>query len=431
MLSFIAFNTAMSQSGSQRLKKEQDALKKQIENTKVLLEKSKKSTDLSLEEVKLIERQVEFREKLIRNIDNQIRGSELKITEKEARIQELNAEITKLKKQYAELLLYAYKKRDKFGDLMYIFSAGSIEEAVKRKIYLEKFQEIQKKQLRLIAQNQELLRKEITELEAEKKELLNLSADKKKERAEIVESKKEKELIYQKFKEQKDKLLQELQEKERKNARLEQEIAAAIQKEIAAERARIEKERKEAEARRKAEEARRKAEEAKNSKDKTDPAGSEKPVVTPTFPLIAENELAGKDFASNKGKLPWPVKSGTITSNYGKNPHPTLENVTTQNNGIDISTSKNANVLAVFKGEVTSVITIPGAGKVVIIKHGNYRTVYSNLQEVYVTKGSKVDTRTPIGSLLPTGAISVSHFEIHQVTENSVIQLNPSLWLGR
>jgi len=107
--------------------------------------------------------------------------------------------------------------------------------------------------------------------------------------------------------------------------------------------------------------------------------------------------------------------------------------VYTNNNGIDISTSKGAQVRAIFEGEVTSVLNIPGAGKVVIIKHGNYRTVYSNLQETYVKTGSKVSTKQAIGSLLieDGSSYSVVHFEIHQVVGSSVSSLNPSLWVNR
>src|SRR5690554_48595 len=421
---FVASTPLWSQPGSQRLKNEQTALEKQIATTKSLLEKSKKNTRLSLEEVNLIERQVEYRERLLRNIDNQIRSSELKIEQKETKIQELNAEIERLKKQYAQLLLYAYKKRNKYGDLMFIFSAKTVEEALKRKLYLEKLGEIQQKQMRLIQQNTILLKEEIKELDAEKKKQVELGAQKKIERAEIIKTKKEKEEIYKRFKDQEDELLKELKKQEEDKERLKQEIAAAIQKEIAAERARIEKERREAEARRKAEEAKKKAGTPTVEKPKKDEV---------EFSLTAESALIGGNFASNKGKLPWPVEKGTITQNYGKNKHPSLPNVFTQNNGVDISTPKNANVLAVFKGEVTSVINIPGAGKVVIIKHGDYRTVYSNLQDVYVTKGSMVETKTPIGSLLPnpTGDISVAHFEVHHVKGNTVSQLNPNLWIAK
>jgi murein DD-endopeptidase MepM/ murein hydrolase activator NlpD len=130
--------------------------------------------------------------------------------------------------------------------------------------------------------------------------------------------------------------------------------------------------------------------------------------------------------------LPWPVEKGTITEGFGRNNHPTLPNVVTNNNGIDISAPKNAQVRAVFEGEVTSVLNIPGAGKVVIIKHGNYRTVYSNLQDTYVSAGSKVSTKQAIGSLLnkENSSVSLAHFEIHQVVGTVVNCLNPSLWVA-
>jgi murein hydrolase activator len=106
--------------------------------------------------------------------------------------------------------------------------------------------------------------------------------------------------------------------------------------------------------------------------------------------------------------------------------------VFTNNAGIDISAPKGAQVRAVFEGEVTSVLAIPGAGKVVIIKHGNYRTVYTNLQETYVKTGSKVTTKQAIGSLLVKegSSVSVAHFEIHQVIGTAVQCLNPSLWVN-
>ena len=126
------------------------------------------------------------------------------------------------------------------------------------------------------------------------------------------------------------------------------------------------------------------------------------------------------------------MAKGSITEGYGKNAHPTLPNVFTNNNGIDIGAPKNSQVRTVFDGEVTSVLNIPGAGKVIIIKHGAYRTVYSNLQEVYVSVGDKVSSKQAIGSLLADdeGNLSTSHFEIHQVVEGNVQRINPTLWLA-
>ena len=419
--------SAQAQKGSERLKNEQKKLEKQIATTKSLFEVSKQKADLSLEEVRLIDQQVRFREQLLTNIDNQIKAAELNIQQKRQRIDELNNDISSLKKQYADLLLYAYKMRSEHGKLMYIFSAESIEEAMKRKLYLEKLAEIQQKQLRLIRQNMELMDTEIAELESVLENQLVLADLKRKERAEILEAKKEKERIYQALKAKEQEVLAELREQEQRNSVLQQKIQAEIQREIQAEQAKIEKARKEAEAKRKAEEAKRKA---SGDIATVEPKKEDTPAP---FMETKEATLVGNNFVVNKGKLPWPVEKGTITVNYGKNAHPTLPNVYTQNNGIDISTPKNAVVRSIFDGEVTSVINIPGAGKVVIIKHGNYRSVYSNLQDVYVTKGAKVTTKTPVGSLLPSkdGNLSVAHFEIHEVKDGQVNQLNPNLWIAK
>ena len=138
-----------------------------------------------------------------------------------------------------------------------------------------------------------------------------------------------------------------------------------------------------------------------------------------------------KNFQFNKGKLPWPVSSGSITERYGRNRHPTLNGVVTNNNGIDITCSEGSSVRAVFEGEVTSVFNIPGAGKVIIIKHGNYRSVYSNINENYVKIGAKVSTKQNIGSLIKDGDFSVCHLEIHQVINGVTQSLNPSLWISK
>lgn len=416
----LCSGVSFGQKTSERLKNEQKALEQKIATSKDLVEKSKEQTQSSLEKVQLIERQVRYREQLLNNIDNQIRSSELKIKQKNQGIVKLEKEIEQLKEQYRNLLIYAYKKRNKYGDLMYIFSAPSVEEALKRKLYLEKLAEIQEKQMRVIKQNMETLDKEIIALEEEKKEKNKLAEKKRQERAEILKAKKEKEEIYKEYKQKEQEALAELKVQEEKNRELQEKIQQAIQEEIAEEQRRLEKERKEREEKRR-----------KELEEQGKAPGPEKDDTPSPFLTTKEVELAGANFASNRGRLPWPVEKGTIVQDFGKNPHPTLRDVYIQNNGVDISTPKNAVVRAVFEGEVTSVISIPGAGKVVIIKHGNFRSVYSNIQEAYVTKGTVVATKTPVGSLLPdkNGNISTAHFEIHEVKDGKVKQLNPNLWI--
>lgn len=421
--------TAWTQSSSEKLKNEQNRLEKKIASTKMLLKKTQNNTSASLNELKVIENQILFREQLLKNYDNQIRGAELKVEKKAIEISELQEKVGTLKKQYKHLLLYAYKQRNKYGKMMFIFSADSYYEAIKRNKYLKKIADIQKKQFVLIKQHQSLIKEEITDIESEKALKLNVISEKKQEKEAIAKDKVKQEVIYQKFKKEEDVLLARLKQDERDKAVLNERIAAAIRKEIA-----------DAEAKRKKEEAARKAAAAasatKPTTTTTTTTTAEKPVSTTTdeveFTETKESEALSKSFEGNRGKLPWPVEKGTVTENFGKNPHATLKNVFTNNRGIDISAPKNAQVRAVFEGEVTSVLNIPGAGKVVILKHGNYRTVYSNLQETYVKVGQKVTTKKVIGSLLVKEAnISVAHFEIHKVTGSEVTCLNPSLWVAQ
>lgn len=415
---------AFSQNTSEKLKGEQDRLEKKIANTRMLLNKMKGNTEASLNELRVIDNQIKFREELVRNFDNQIRSATVRISEKDREIVELNAKLQKLKEQYRKLIIYAYKKRNKYGKLMFIFSSESYFEAVKRNNYLQKVADMQQKQAVIILQHQNLILSEIAKISKEKEYKLQVLDEKKREREEIEKDKDKQVQVYQKFKKEEDKLMAQLREDEKKKENLRKQIDSAIKKEIA-----------EAEARRK------KAEEEARKKSAASSSGTASSTATAAavekkevaFTETKESAELSKNFEGNKGKLPWPVEKGTITEGFGKNAHPTLPNVTTNNNGIDISAPKSAQVRSVFEGEVTSVLNIPGAGKVVIIKHGNYRTVYSNLQDTYVQTGSKVKTKQAIGSLLikEGSAVSVSHFEIHQVIGTAVQCLNPSLWIAK
>ncbi|MFK7785232.1 MAG: murein hydrolase activator EnvC [Crocinitomicaceae bacterium] len=411
----FCMGNAVAQSAD-KLKKEQARLEKNIASTESLLAKSKTKTKASLNDLRVIQNQIDYRERLLRNYDNQIRGAELTVLQKEKQIVELKEKVKKLKAQYKKLLIYAYKHRNNYGKLMYIFTADSYNEARKRNGYLRRLSDVQLKQFLVIQQNQELISEEISVVNTEKENKLVVLKEKKNERIEIEKDRERKEKVYREFKQEEELLLSKLQEDQKKKETLRRRIAAAIQRELAL----AEKKRKEREA---AALAAAKKNEASTTTTTTPAA---------TLAETKEAELISNSFAANRGRLPWPVEKGNITENFGKNPHPTLKNVSTNNRGIDIGTPLNAQVRAVFEGEVTSVLNIPGAGKVVIIKHGNYRTVYSNLQDTYVKTGSKVTTKKVIGSLLAKNgeSISVVHFEVHKVVGNNVTCLNPTLWVS-
>lgn len=417
--------SVFGQKKSDQLQAEQNKLEKKLSNTKNLLDKVKSGTQTSLNELRLIENQVKYREELVQNFDNQIRSADLTIASKDSEVKALQKKLFRLKAQYKKLLLYAYKHRNRYGKMMYIFSASNYFEAVKRNAYLKRLAEIQQKQFHIIKQNQGAIRSEISNIRKENDKKKMLLDEKIVEKEKILKDKEKKQQTLDKLRKDEQKLMAELKKAEKQKEELRRKIKQAIEKEIADAEAKAKKEAK------KTESAGSKTTTSGSSSSSSSGTTTAKKevVITETKESIA----MGKNFESNRGKLPWPVAKGTITEGYGKNPHPTLANVYTNNNGIDIGAPKNAQVRAVFEGEVTSVLSIPGAGKVVIIKHGNYRTVYSNLQDTYVSVGSKVTTKQTIGSLLPDseGNLSTAHFEIHQVVDGSVNRMNPSLWLSQ
>jgi len=411
---------------SAKLRKEQDRLEAKLANSKSLLNKTRNNTETSLSELRLIESQIRLREQLVLNFDSQIRSADKRVQAKEEEIDSLKFKLEILKEQYRKMLIYAYKHRNKYSELMQIISAEDYHEAQKRKKYIEKLGALQQQQLFIIKQNEKLLEEEIASIKEEKERKLAVLLEKKKEAELILHNKEEKEQIYQKFKTKEGELVEQIRSDELKREVLKEKINLAIRKEIeiANKKAAEEAERK----RKEAEEAIKREQEALANKKKSVEKSKE---VTINFVKTKDVSELDKNFELNKGKLPWPVEKGTITEGFGKNAHPTLENVFTNNSGIDITAPKSAQVRAVFEGEVTSILNIPGAGKVVIIKHGNYRTVYTNLQNTYVIAGTIVKTKQAIGSLIvqPNSQISIAHFEIHQVVGSAVKCLNPSLWI--
>ena len=415
---------SFAQQDQKQLKREQQKLEKRISNTKKLLNKVKNNSQASLNEIRLIENQIKSREALVNLFDNQVRTAEMKIVQKKIEIKRLRTKLSTLKQQYRKMFLYAYKHRGNYNKVMYLLASSDYNEALRRNRYLKKVAKVQRKQAALIKQHQQLIYKEINQIDKEKQIKQQALFEKQNERQLIEKDKVKKEKSYQKFKKEEQALVSQLKQDERKKIQLKKQIDAAIRADIAKEQAR--------EAARKAEQA-KKREKTPNA---TDPTSSSTTAAKPdpkrvATPVSIEGAAIGKSFETNRGRLPWPVDNGSVTEKFGRNYHPTLSGIEWNNNGIDITCNTGSRVRAVFEGEVTTVFSVPGAGKVVIVKHGAYRTVYGNLAETFVRVGSKVSTKQAIGTLLNDNGVSVCHFEVHQVVGVNPVTLNPSLWIGR
>ena len=439
---FFVVQFGFSQTNSKSLKKEQQQLESKISNTKKLLKQVKSNQQNSLNAIRLIDNQIKSREDLVRIYDIQVRAAEIEIIEKKQRINRLKERISNLKTQFRSMMIYSYKHRGNHRNIMFILSSQNYNEAYKRNNYLKKLAEIQKKQVAIIKQNQKVIYSDLQTINNNKQEKLSIIEEKKTEKKLIEIDRGVKQQTFNKFKQEEKNLFTQLEVAERKKQNLKQEIAKAIKLEILVEQkkqeeiAKKERAKKEKAEKEKTEKLANEektignAEPKKENLESKSIENTENKIVS-TYTEPKESIALGKNFQLSKGLLPWPVNSGSITEKYGKNPHPTLNGVITNNNGIDITCTIGSNVRAIFGGEVSSIFSIQGAGKVIIVKHGNYRSVYSNIKDTYVKIGAKVATKQNIGSLIQEGNISICHFEIHQVINGVTQSLNPSLWISK
>jgi septal ring factor EnvC (AmiA/AmiB activator) len=299
-------------------------------------------------------------------------------------------DIKELKKEYAELIRSAYRNRNAYDQILFLLSAENANQAYRRYLYMKHYTTFRQGQAEIIEAIQEVLNKKAENLEQQKLIKIQLVSDTKKEAQQLSQEKTQKNAEVQKLQKEQQDLRKKLQQQREIEQRLEREIQKIIE------------------------------EEARKSKA----AG------TTGFSLTPEQKLVGDNFAQNKKRLPWPVERGVITEHFGINQHPVLANVQTRNNGISIATEAGAKVRAIFNGEVSRVFGIAGGNTAVIIRHGKYLTVYSNLREATVKMGDKVTTKQNIGTVFTDtedGNKSILKFQIW--LENQ--KLNPEDWIGR
>ncbi|MAY83188.1 MAG: peptidase M23 [Flavobacteriales bacterium] len=390
LLALPVASLAQSKKDLQEKKKQ---LQKEIEYTNKLLSETEKSKNTSLNQLRQIDKQISSREELINTMEAEIAMVEDTIELLSASIDTLENEIEELKEEYAKMINFAYRNRDDYDRLMFILSSENFYQAFKRLKYFQQYSAYRKSQAERISAQQELIDSKINLLTAIKKSKEGLLKAKLLERNELSSEKNKKEEVVNSLKGKEQKLKKDLQQK-REAA---EQINKAIEKIIA-------------------EEIRRAREAAKKA------GKSEK-----GFPMTPEAQALSNSFAENKGKLPWPVGEGVITAEFGEHPHPTLKGVKVQNNGIDISTKKGNMGRAIYKGKVSRVIIIPREGKVVMISHGDYFTVYSYFKEVFVSAGDEVDTKQSLGVLVDDQEENASqmHLEIWKVMN----KLDPASWI--
>lgn len=387
--------------GRKELERRRDAIDKQIKETNALLDKARSEQRSTQQQLQLLEARIRQRQQLIHTINSEVAGIDRAIQDGRDSIRLLEGSLGKLKEEYARMVQFAYMNRSAYDRLSYIFAAESFAQAFRRSRYLDQLARQRSQQAELIGRTSAALGEKIDGLQAAREEKAHLLDRQMAENQRLAGDKKEQQAALEGLRKEEGRLKQALAKQERQR----QELAAAIRKAI-------------------------EAEIAKSRAAAAKKAGSAAPAATVGFALTPEAKELNADFEKNKGKLPWPVEKGTVTSKFGKQAHPVLRGIQIENNGLDIGCLPGAPVRAVFRGEVSSVIVIPGAGKAVMLSHGAYRTVYSNLRDVAVNKGDKVETKQVVGTVMTEDGASTAHIEIWKIGSDGQLQkVDPATWL--
>jgi len=407
-----------------QLEKERQDIQKEIKQIQGEYDKLKGKTKQIVGQYNLIDRKIKLQNKYINNISKELRMIDDDIYMSNVEIYRLSKLLDTLRSQYSRSVVYAYKNKSNYDYLNFIFSASSFNDAIKRITYLKTYRSFREQQVNTIKETQALIaRRKVDQLNKKKQKDDALQNQTTQAKA-LEGQKKEKDVVLNQLKSQEKDLQKQLAAKKKKDKDLQKAITSIINREIAAARAAAKK---------KADD-----EAAKTAKPVITDPGVSKNTTTNAKPNVvresvvfnsAEDLKLNADFEKNRMRLPWPVDQGTVCIHYG--PYQIGETkLRGDNPGITICTAQPGNnVKSVFEGEVASVFNI-GDSKSVMIRHGKYFTVYSNLSSVTVTKGANVGTGQSIGKVgVDEETGEGGKLEFLLMVENK--KLNPEQWLHR
>jgi len=388
----IVFLIALSLSGfgqsSNELKRKQQKLREDIQYKEKLLKQIAADSKSSSTKIVLINKKINQREELIISIKEEIELIDKEIAFNKDLIAALERDIERLKEEYAKMVVQAYKTRHNSDKLMYIFASEDFTQAYRRLKYLQQLSDYRQKQAKAIIATQASLEKKRLALEEKRNEKNSVLNSQNQEKLTLNRERQEKERELSKLSSKEAQYKKDLAAAEKQAEQLRLAIKKAIEREIAA------------------------------RNEATGSSGS-------TFNLTPEARELGNNFAANKGKLPWPVDKGEITARFGEQPHPFLSGIKVKNNGITISTTDGSRARAVFDGEVSKIIILPGAGKVVMVRHGEFISVYTNLKETFVNTGDKIKVKEEIGIVLTDKGKTEFEFQLWKGTDLT----DPSYWI--
>ena len=366
------------------LQKKQKKLQQEIEQTNKMLKQTKNDETATLNKLQLTQQNIKNQKKLIRTLDNEITMLDRQMRKLGNTRDSLQRVLDRYKDDYANMIRQSHYARLQQSPLLFLISSNSFQQFARRARYLREFAHFRQQQVYRIEYTQQEISVQNDLLQENKNDKQNALSSRKKEQENLKRDERKQQTMLDKLKTKEKDLTKQLQQQQKKAAELNKKIDDMIRKQ------------------------------------------TEKASKTS---LTKEQQLIAGGFETNKGRLPWPVERGMISGHYGKQQHPVYSQVTIDNKGIYIQTTSGMKARAVYKGEVTSCFMVGGT-YAVIVQHGNYRTVYSNLSKLNVKQGDKIETKQAIGTIF-TDAEQDQKTELYfQIYKDRNI-LNPELWIAR
>ncbi len=372
------------------LEAQKKRLQQEIVQINALIKESAKKRANVLTEVENVQLKMDRQDALIRLTNRQINRLNQDITLNLRNIEQLRQELEVLKKNYADMIVAARKNKSTQNRLMFVLSSESFWQAYKRLAYMKQYAAYRKQQGEQIAAKTKTLQQYNKDLVAQRKEKEALIRNNRIAQQELDSVRKKQNSLMQQLKKRERSFAAQIKKKQKQQEAIDKEIDRLIREAIA----------------------------ASNKK-----AGTK----TTTFVLTPEAKALAASFASNKGRLPWPVAKGIVTQKFGTQRHPVVRTTTIKSNGVTLSVPKGTEARSVFEGKVLNIVQFKGSNPIVLIQHGNYITSYKNLSAVYVKKGEPVSAKQSIGKIFTNKDTNKTALQF-SLFQNTTPQ-NPALWL--
>jgi len=389
---FGSFSWVSQNKKQQELEERRQELREEIRKINQLQQENKSKQKSQLSVIENYNYKISVLNNLIAVTNQQANLLTREINSNQKKITSLREELKVLKEDYADMIVKSYKNKNQQSRIMFLLSSNNFKQAYKRLQYMKQYAEHQKQQGQEIKKKSEELQSINISLLKQKEDKQKLISENREVQKSLEKERKQQRDLMVDIKKNINIYTAQLRAKQREAARIDKEINRIIREAI-----------------------------AKSNKK----AG--KSVSSKGFALTAEEKILASNFVSNKGKLPWPVVKGYVTLRYGTQPSPIDRSLTIKSNGVRITTERGAKVRAVFNGEVSEIIKLKNVNPIIMIRHGNYISIYKNLSSVYVKKGDKVTTKQQIGEVFtnPSTGETILSFTISK----GFSTVNPANWI--